>query len=281
MSEAWDNPNLSNHAEKLVLVCLADFANDEGECWPKVETVARKCNLSEGGARAVIKRLSDRGFLTIEQHSGRGKSNGYRLHISRGKAEIEPVKPNGENPFKKKVFVKPNLENPFVDAKPNGENPFVDEGLYKDEPSGLIYEPSVCVRAHENSPPKSKPKREPYDMDGADDKRYHSAHFSAVLEACGLNAKLISLDNRARIRAAATAEALAENGYTPEQIRHARTAWKLDDAPTPQQLGSQIDKLLERAGPPPGNPGDIRTADGKLNIAAIRAYGKGAQHEQR
>ena len=34
-------------SEKLVLLALADCANDEGLCWPSMATLARKCSNSE------------------------------------------------------------------------------------------------------------------------------------------------------------------------------------------------------------------------------------------
>jgi hypothetical protein len=53
MTAAWDIP--LPHADKLLLLALADQANDEGCCWPKVSTLATKCGLEDrtaGSSRA-------------------------------------------------------------------------------------------------------------------------------------------------------------------------------------------------------------------------------------
>ena len=41
---AWDQP--VNATTKLVLLALAETANDDGECWPGRKHLAKKCSLS-------------------------------------------------------------------------------------------------------------------------------------------------------------------------------------------------------------------------------------------
>jgi hypothetical protein len=67
-------------AEKLVMLALADNANDGGLCFPSMRTIARKATLTERGARGVVRRLTKRGFLEVEINvSGGRKGNDYRL----------------------------------------------------------------------------------------------------------------------------------------------------------------------------------------------------------
>jgi hypothetical protein len=49
---------------KFVLLSLADNANDEGMCWPKVQTTANRCNLSQRYTRGLIGTLERAGWLT-------------------------------------------------------------------------------------------------------------------------------------------------------------------------------------------------------------------------
>lgn len=64
--------------EKLVLLALADSANDEGMCWPSVTSLYKKCSLSERAVRQAVGSLEAKGHLTIHQRTGR--SNYYTVH---------------------------------------------------------------------------------------------------------------------------------------------------------------------------------------------------------
>lgn len=76
MSAAWA-VDLSL-PEKLVLLALADSANDEGMCWPSVTSLYTKCSLSERAVRKAVGSLESKGQLTIHQRTGR--SNYYTVH---------------------------------------------------------------------------------------------------------------------------------------------------------------------------------------------------------
>jgi hypothetical protein len=64
----------------LIHMALADFANDDGFCFPSQRTIAKKARTSEGYVRAVIKQMVKDGFLEIvTEASGRGNTFEYRL----------------------------------------------------------------------------------------------------------------------------------------------------------------------------------------------------------
>lgn len=67
---------------KLVLMALADAADESGICWPSVSTVALKCNVSARTVRRSMQVLSADGLLVSEQRyrkDGSCSSNQYRL----------------------------------------------------------------------------------------------------------------------------------------------------------------------------------------------------------
>ena len=69
---------------KIVLLALADEANDAGFCFPSHEHLARKCELGERTVRRMIKLLAARNYLSIERRFNKNRSctsNGYRLAI--------------------------------------------------------------------------------------------------------------------------------------------------------------------------------------------------------
>lgn len=76
---AFDMDGLSP-TEKLVLVKLADNANDDGEAFPHQTTMARHCGMARESVNRIIKRLTDRGLLTVER--GRYR-NIYKLHFDK------------------------------------------------------------------------------------------------------------------------------------------------------------------------------------------------------
>lgn len=57
--------------QKLVLLALCDSANDQGECYPAIHTLAEKCSLSERAAQGAISELERDGYLRRELRRGR------------------------------------------------------------------------------------------------------------------------------------------------------------------------------------------------------------------
>ncbi len=66
---------------KLVLLKLADHANDEGECWPSQGRIARDCGLPRETVNRQVKALSTAGLIRVENRANKtGKqSNLYFL----------------------------------------------------------------------------------------------------------------------------------------------------------------------------------------------------------
>ena len=87
MSKAW-KLDLSI-GEKLLLLKLADHANDEGVCWPGQGSLARLCSMSERAVRDNLRRLQAHGFLTMEYRNigVDRKTCVYRLHLDEKIAE--------------------------------------------------------------------------------------------------------------------------------------------------------------------------------------------------
>jgi len=72
---------------KLILMALADAANECGICWPSVSTVADKCCVSMRTVRRVMRKLIERRLLLAEQRyrrDGSCSSNRYRLQLEGG-----------------------------------------------------------------------------------------------------------------------------------------------------------------------------------------------------
>ena len=59
-------------SEKLVLLALADCANDEGGCWPSMASLVNKCSKSDRTIQACIKALVDKGHIDRDEKPGKG-----------------------------------------------------------------------------------------------------------------------------------------------------------------------------------------------------------------
>ena len=96
MNWAWDQQ--LSPTPKLILMALADAANDYGVCWPSVSTVARKCCVSIRTVRRVMQKLAARRLLLTEQRyrkDGSCSSNRYRLRLGRGD-RLSPAPDRGD-----------------------------------------------------------------------------------------------------------------------------------------------------------------------------------------
>ena len=82
MTWAWGLMEL-DQSQTLVLLALADAANDEGVCWPSQAEIGRKARLKDRAVRNQIRSLEAAGLLSVSRRAtpqGR-KTNVYRLNI--------------------------------------------------------------------------------------------------------------------------------------------------------------------------------------------------------
>ncbi|MCZ3383870.1 conserved phage C-terminal domain-containing protein [Kosakonia sp. SOY2] len=68
-----------------IMARLADFSNDEGVCWPSIETIARQLGAGESTVRTAIGKLEQDGWLTRQQRrkGNRNASNVYQLNVAK------------------------------------------------------------------------------------------------------------------------------------------------------------------------------------------------------
>jgi hypothetical protein len=67
---------------KLVLMALADEADDIGFCFPSQRRLAAKCSITDRTVRRMLVELETKGYVTLERRhraDGSRTSNGYRL----------------------------------------------------------------------------------------------------------------------------------------------------------------------------------------------------------
>lgn len=116
MTAAWRLRDLSP-TQKLVLLSLADNANDQGECYPSMKQISERTGLTDRAVRAAIRSLESAGIVQSSARSG--TSTVYLL-------TIEPrndVPPRKHVPPRKEVPPTPEPDSapPRNDVPPTPE----------------------------------------------------------------------------------------------------------------------------------------------------------------
>ncbi|EDD3645522.1 helix-turn-helix domain-containing protein [Salmonella enterica] len=114
---------VGNPLRKLVLIKLADNANDNGECWPSYQHIADHCECSKSAVKEHISALIKLGLMTKENrvgvNNGKGNtSNVYRLHLT-----STPVPPESTPPVPPKSTGGSPESTPPVPPKSTGGSP--------------------------------------------------------------------------------------------------------------------------------------------------------------
>ncbi len=82
-SKVWERASVSG-SDLLVLLALAEMANDNGVCSPTVRTIAKMVRLSERQTKRILANLERDGFIQRVRRitkDGDYTSSLYRLNI--------------------------------------------------------------------------------------------------------------------------------------------------------------------------------------------------------
>jgi DNA-binding MarR family transcriptional regulator len=74
-----------SQSHKLILMLLADWANEEGIAWPKLTTIADKAMCSVSTVQRCLRDLEADGFISrsnSRRRDGRQGTNFYKLDLS-------------------------------------------------------------------------------------------------------------------------------------------------------------------------------------------------------
>ena len=110
-TQVWEH---SRHTgtRKLVLLALADAANQEGLCWPSMQTIARMACCSVRRAREHVTALTEEDW--VERREKPGTSNWYLVHLPE-KLQIAtgilPPAPDQEPPDMYPGEISPDYDN--------------------------------------------------------------------------------------------------------------------------------------------------------------------------
>ncbi|MBD9528998.1 helix-turn-helix domain-containing protein [Paracoccus sp. PAR01] len=138
MSAIFESDTLGP-TERLIMLSLADHADDNGRCYPSIERLCRRTGLKERAVQSNIKKLVQHGYLTLFPGGGRGNANLYIVHPNpAADAGIYGGKPRTINPVSDDETPHLTTETPHLTTL----NPAADAP----EPSRTIKEPSAAAR---------------------------------------------------------------------------------------------------------------------------------------
>ncbi len=83
MSAVWKHAPVKG-GDLLVLLALADHANDRGMCWPSIPKLAEKSRLKERQVYTIIGRLERKGLIDVDHGEGSRRGNFYRVNYYEG-----------------------------------------------------------------------------------------------------------------------------------------------------------------------------------------------------
>ena len=191
---------------KLVLLALADKANDDGECWPGMSTVAEMAGVSVRQVSTHLARLEDEGLLVRRRkRNARGWLGSYTFHLNVPTGSTLPV------------------ESQEKQAATGSTLPVGDQGKPTSGstlPLGRPIHRKSSVTStgsrlpHKEQPPKSNPHK-PLATEKPS-RRKPDPIFDAVIEACGLDPS--ELTKSARGAANRAVKELRDIGASPEGI---------------------------------------------------------------
>jgi len=97
MSRVWSNSKRKD-GELLVMLALADFANDAGESWPSIPILAQKARLTERQTRRVVTKLEAAGEIRrVKSNGGRNRRNHYFITVTENPDTITGKELQGKN----------------------------------------------------------------------------------------------------------------------------------------------------------------------------------------
>ena len=83
MTNVWEKSRLGG-TELLLMLAIADFANDSGVAFPSVPTLARKIRMSKRNTHYLLSKLEQSGELAVQRNKGPHGCNLYTVQILHG-----------------------------------------------------------------------------------------------------------------------------------------------------------------------------------------------------
>jgi len=164
MSQVWENADVAD-TDLLLLLAMADFANDDYTCWPSIETLAKRIRKTTRSVTRSVNSLEQKGFIEVLVRGAGRQSSRYKILVSAVKDKQES---RGDN-LSPVTPMSPQHRQPCHPSPDTG----VTSALTPMSTDPLI-EPSI-------EPPKNHQKKPPKSPKGGVSKKLH--HSGLPLDA--------------------------------------------------------------------------------------------------
>lgn len=152
IATVWEQCQQTGNA-LLLMLALADHADDSGRAWPGIERLAHKVRVTERTIYSLLKKLEAAGDITIQHGGGRHQVNQYQITLKNFQ----------RNTFTEKVSLKVTTENPEASftktLKPASPDPSVNRQVPRERttPAAQATSPTPTTE-----PPKKTATRIPH-----------------------------------------------------------------------------------------------------------------------
>jgi hypothetical protein len=236
-------------SERLMLLALADKADENGICWPKHDTSYQTLGDMVGVNRRSAMRLADNlakaGHIWKSETAGRGHSNIFIVTIGLSEAETKERLAligvtDDTNTNEGKVLP----EAPIIEPEKEMVLPVTQNGVMDDTNKGLN---GVTGNTQSNKSPSNPSLSPKGDGDEKKPKQVKTppleseTMFVTLAKICQYNLKVISEDTKGMI--GQTAKILIKAGLNPDDLAAFESWWydndwrgKKKEAPKPHQI---------------------------------------------
>ncbi|ABF63527.1 hypothetical protein TM1040_0794 [Ruegeria sp. TM1040] len=160
MSAVFESETLGA-TERLIMLALADHADDEGRCYPSITRLCQRTGLGERAVQTNIRKLQAQGYVEIIPGAGRNGSNLYFVRPT----PTPPPAPDAP----------PHEMHPAPDAPPPRTKCTPTPAPDAPKPSVTIIEPSLPLVVPQREKPKKPDKaRLPEDWAPSDEDRAYA-----------------------------------------------------------------------------------------------------------
>ncbi|EBO9661255.1 helix-turn-helix domain-containing protein [Salmonella enterica subsp. enterica] len=281
-------------AKLVIMARLADYSNDDGVCYPSVETICRQLGLGESTVRTAIAELESAGWLRRESRrkGNRNTSNLYHLNADRlealARAEKDKVtalkqqrRANGFHPSE----YEPSESEPSESGRSNGFHPsdsdkksvFTRQNLTPDPQVNSKHDPSVNSKHESQEERAGRQKKTSFDPAGQ-----KPENVSAEIWLDWIKFRREKRQPLTETTCAYQAKQLAGHQNADEVIRRSIAGgWQglfPDRVPNKPAMSLAENETLTASQPPAGSwctPSGDGTAEVFINQAAIERMKRG------
>lgn len=217
LSEVWSHSEASG-SHLLVMLALADTANDEGFCWPSVEYGSRKARISTRTFLRALDELVVTGELEVWQYQSKGKGpvkNAYQIILGRFE-KARGIIPGA---------LKESLDRVLTESRRgNGIGDNMSHTPRRQDVAYIGDKVSLPARASLTGTIEAKSKAKPLAAAAVRKRTPRDDIWDALTAACGLDTTTLTAGERTRV--GRSVNELVKVGASPLEISARATRYR-------------------------------------------------------